>query len=374
MEVVATAKWVRATPRKARLVAATVEGLSVGDALTILAFTPRAAAIEVAKVVKSAAANAEHNYNLDVSTLRVARIEIDGATVIKRFQPRAQGRAFSILKRTTTSAPWSPTTQFSRSSGSGGASRQRRRQKSKWVRRSIPSASGSGSSGTGSQLVRGQGLHEAPPRRPGDAPADHRPPAQRGLARIETERSANQMTSPSNRQAGHRHRQAAARRSTSCATSWRSSPRQPHPDLDPGDQAAGAGRQAGRRERRLPDRAPHSLPPGDEAVDLRTMRAGAKGVRITVGGTPGRLEMPGVDWDRAGRVPLHTLRADIDFGRWPRPDHVRAHRHQVPGSTRSCWSRRGGVERSRRPPPPPPSRRRRLPRSAAPSPSPRRWR
>jgi large subunit ribosomal protein L22 len=101
MEVVATAKWVRATPRKARLVAATVEGLSVGDALTILAFTPRAAAIEVAKVVKSAAANAEHNYNLDVSTLRVARIEIDGATVIKRFQPRAQGRAFSILKRTS---------------------------------------------------------------------------------------------------------------------------------------------------------------------------------------------------------------------------------------------------------------------------------
>ena len=101
MEVVATAKWVRTTARKARLVAATVEGLPVGDALTILAFTPRAAAIEVAKVIKSAAANAEHNYNLDASTLRVSRIEIDGATVIKRFQPRAQGRAFSILKRTS---------------------------------------------------------------------------------------------------------------------------------------------------------------------------------------------------------------------------------------------------------------------------------
>ncbi len=101
MEVVATAKWVRTTARKARLVAATVEGLPVGDALTILAFTPRAAAVDVAKVIKSAAANAEHNYNLDVSTLRVSRIEIDGATVIKRFQPRAQGRAFSILKRTT---------------------------------------------------------------------------------------------------------------------------------------------------------------------------------------------------------------------------------------------------------------------------------
>ena len=101
MEVVATAKWVRTTPRKGRLVAATVVGLPVGDAFTILAFTPRAAAIEVAKVIKSAAANAERNYNLDVSTLRVVRIEIDGATVIKRFQPRAQGRAFSILKRTS---------------------------------------------------------------------------------------------------------------------------------------------------------------------------------------------------------------------------------------------------------------------------------
>ena len=100
MEVVATAKWVRTTARKGRLVAATVEGLPVNDALTILAFTPRAAAIEVAKVIKSAAANAEHNYNLDASTLRVSRIEIDGATVIKRFRPRAQGRAFSILKRT----------------------------------------------------------------------------------------------------------------------------------------------------------------------------------------------------------------------------------------------------------------------------------
>lgn len=101
MEVVATAKWVHTTARKARLVAANVEGLPVADALTILSFTPRAAAIEVAKVVKSAAANAEHNYNLDASTLRVARIEVDGATVIKRFRPRAQGRAFSVLKRTS---------------------------------------------------------------------------------------------------------------------------------------------------------------------------------------------------------------------------------------------------------------------------------
>jgi large subunit ribosomal protein L22 len=100
MEVVATAKWVRTTARKARLVAALVEGLPVDEAITVLSFTPRAAATDVGKVIKSAAANAEHNYNLDRSTLRVKRIEIESASIIKRFRPRAQGRAFSIFKRT----------------------------------------------------------------------------------------------------------------------------------------------------------------------------------------------------------------------------------------------------------------------------------
>jgi large subunit ribosomal protein L22 len=100
MEVVATAKWVRTTARKARLVAALVEGLPVDEAITVLSFTPRASATDVSKVIKSAAANAEHNYNLDRSTLRVKRIEIESAAIIKRFRPRAQGRAFSIFKRT----------------------------------------------------------------------------------------------------------------------------------------------------------------------------------------------------------------------------------------------------------------------------------
>jgi large subunit ribosomal protein L22 len=97
---VATAKWVRTTARKARLVAALVEGLPVDEAITVLSFTPRAAATDVSKVIKSAAANAEHNYNLDRASLRVKRIEIESASTIKRFRPRAQGRAFSIFKRT----------------------------------------------------------------------------------------------------------------------------------------------------------------------------------------------------------------------------------------------------------------------------------
>jgi large subunit ribosomal protein L22 len=100
MEVVATAKWIRTTARKARLVTATVEGLPVAEALVILRFTPRAAAHDVANVIKSAAANAEHNYNLDVSALRVARVEVEAAAIIKRFRPKPRGMAGSIFKRT----------------------------------------------------------------------------------------------------------------------------------------------------------------------------------------------------------------------------------------------------------------------------------
>jgi large subunit ribosomal protein L22 len=100
MEVVATAKWVRTTARKARLVTASVEGLPVAEALVILKFTPRAAARDVANVIKSAAANAEHNYNLDAGSLRVARVEVEAAAIIKRFRPKPRGMAGSIFKRT----------------------------------------------------------------------------------------------------------------------------------------------------------------------------------------------------------------------------------------------------------------------------------
>lgn len=101
MEVVATAKWVRTTARKARLVTGMVEGLPVSEALVVLRYSPRSAARDVAKVIKSAAANAEHNYNLDASTLRVVRIEVDGATIIKRWRAKPRGMAGSIFKRTS---------------------------------------------------------------------------------------------------------------------------------------------------------------------------------------------------------------------------------------------------------------------------------
>jgi len=101
MEVVATSRWVRVTARKARLVAAGVTGMPVADALAMLTFSPRGVAIDVAKVIKSAAANAEHNYNLDASSLRVARVEVEGGMIIKRFRPKPRGMAGSIFKRTS---------------------------------------------------------------------------------------------------------------------------------------------------------------------------------------------------------------------------------------------------------------------------------
>ncbi|MBV8196129.1 MAG: 50S ribosomal protein L22 [Candidatus Dormibacteraeota bacterium] len=101
MEVIATSKWVRTTARKARLVTQMVEGLPVAEALVVLRYSPRSAARDVAKVIKSAAANAEHNYNLDASTLRVARVEVDGATIIKRWRAKPRGMVGSVFKRTS---------------------------------------------------------------------------------------------------------------------------------------------------------------------------------------------------------------------------------------------------------------------------------
>jgi large subunit ribosomal protein L22 len=99
VKVIATAKDVRITSRKARLVADSVIGLPVAEALALLSFTPRHAAKEVAKVIKSAAANAEHNFNLEASSLRVDRIDVDQAGIMKRFIPKPRGMAGSLFKR-----------------------------------------------------------------------------------------------------------------------------------------------------------------------------------------------------------------------------------------------------------------------------------
>ena len=89
MEVEAKARYMRIPPRKARLVAATVIGLPVKEALTVLDFTPRAAAKEVGKVVKSAAANATNNFNQDEDTLFVKSIIVNEGPTLKRGRARA---------------------------------------------------------------------------------------------------------------------------------------------------------------------------------------------------------------------------------------------------------------------------------------------
>ena len=101
MKVRAIAKDVRISPRKVKLVADAVRGKKVEEALNILKFTPTPAAQVVAKVIKSAAANAENNYHLEPSGLRVSDIMTNEGHVFKRHRPQAKGRVSPILKRTT---------------------------------------------------------------------------------------------------------------------------------------------------------------------------------------------------------------------------------------------------------------------------------
>lgn len=101
MEVKATAKYVRMSPRKVRLVVGAVRGKPVNEALATLDFLPNAAARAVAKVVKSAAANAENNYQLSPDELYITRIYADEGPTLKRFRPRARGRVSPILKRSS---------------------------------------------------------------------------------------------------------------------------------------------------------------------------------------------------------------------------------------------------------------------------------
>lgn len=98
--VEATAKYVRTSARKGRLVADLVRGKSVSDAQAILAFSTRAAALPIGKVLQSAIANADHNHGLDPRELTLVRVTVDEGPTIKRFRPRAMGRATSIMKRT----------------------------------------------------------------------------------------------------------------------------------------------------------------------------------------------------------------------------------------------------------------------------------
>ncbi|QJA05735.1 50S ribosomal protein L22 [Thermosulfurimonas marina] len=101
MEARATARYVRISPYKARPVIDLIRGKPVQEALQILEFTPKKAARIIKKVLESAIANAEHNYNMDPDRLYVKRAYVDEGPRWKRIWPRAWGRASRILKRTS---------------------------------------------------------------------------------------------------------------------------------------------------------------------------------------------------------------------------------------------------------------------------------
>jgi ribosomal protein L22 len=101
VQVQARARYVRTSARKARLVCDHIRGKDVAEARAILAFTPRAAAKAWIKLLESAVANAEHNHELVGEDLRIAAVHADEGPTLKRYRPRAMGRATRIRKRTS---------------------------------------------------------------------------------------------------------------------------------------------------------------------------------------------------------------------------------------------------------------------------------
>ena len=101
MEAKANLKYLRISPRKVKIVLDLIRGKDVGTATAILLQTPKAASEPVLKLLKSAAANAENNHQMDPEKLYVAETYATPGPIIKRFMPRAQGRAYRINKRTS---------------------------------------------------------------------------------------------------------------------------------------------------------------------------------------------------------------------------------------------------------------------------------
>jgi len=96
----ASARFVRIAPRKVRVVADQIRGKDVEEAQALLRFSPRGAAVTVLKLIESAAANAENNYDLDPEEMRISAISVNEGPTMRRYRARARGRATRIEKRT----------------------------------------------------------------------------------------------------------------------------------------------------------------------------------------------------------------------------------------------------------------------------------
>ena len=101
MEAKAVAKYVRIAPRKVRVVMDLIRGKNVAEAFAILKFTPKAGSEVLTKVLKSAVANAENNFDMDTDRLYVKTAFVGEGPTLKRIHPRSRGQAFKILKRTS---------------------------------------------------------------------------------------------------------------------------------------------------------------------------------------------------------------------------------------------------------------------------------
>jgi len=101
MEARAVARHIRIAPRKVRIVVDLIRGKHVGEAFAILKHTPKVASEVVEKVLQSAVANAEHNYDMNVDNLIVSQVFVDQGPTLKRIHPRSRGQAFKILKRSS---------------------------------------------------------------------------------------------------------------------------------------------------------------------------------------------------------------------------------------------------------------------------------
>jgi len=101
MEVLATGKYISVSPKKARAIANLVRGKNAKESAVILGQMPQAGASAVRKVLNSAMANAENNFNLDKSLLNISKITVNAGPVLKRFQPRSKGMASGIKRRTS---------------------------------------------------------------------------------------------------------------------------------------------------------------------------------------------------------------------------------------------------------------------------------
>ncbi len=175
----ARATYVRVTPMKARRVVDLIRGLPADEALAVLRFAPQSASEPVAKVIASAVANAEHNLKLDTESLVVRAAWVDEGPMLKRFQPRAQGRAYRIRKRTSHITVELEAVSAERpQSRSAGPGRRARAAATSAPTTSAPATSAPAES-TAAESTPAESAHTTPtPDAP--APATSTPPAPAG--------------------------------------------------------------------------------------------------------------------------------------------------------------------------------------------------